>query len=134
MLKNKKINKTKLNTVLITPTPQVVQTIQTPPQTPNSGLESGPIPIIPKELMQQLNAQIHAKLKQTELDKKKQEKTLQDFKILESLTSEYLKSFLIIGYTLDGHKILIGHAPTPQEHDALVEHLRQTFIRTVNEM
>ncbi len=36
---------------------------------------------------------------------------------------------MVIGYTLNGEKVVIGHALTQQDNDALTEHLRQTFIR-----
>lgn len=131
MVNNKKTHKVK--------TKQAIQTTPTTPLSTNvqqsSGLETGPVlPLIPKEILQQLNIKVNETLKHAELLKKKNEKSSEEFKILEGIASEYLKSFLILGYTLNDNKILIGHAPTPKDHDALVEHLRQTFMRTVNDM
>jgi hypothetical protein len=58
-------------------------------------------------------------------------KNVSDYKILESIASEYLKSFLILGFGMKGEKIFIGHATTSEQHDSLVEHLRQTFINVM---
>jgi hypothetical protein len=54
-----------------------------------------------------------------------------DMNILDSLVAEYLKSYIILGYDLNGNKVGIQHAKSSQESDALVEHLRTTFLNII---
>jgi hypothetical protein len=84
---------------------------------------------LPPEFLKELDAQL-AKTIQKELKKEKQ-KTEGDYKILETIIQEYLKSFLIIGFGINGDKVFIGHATTAEQHDSLIEHLRQTFINII---
>jgi len=58
-------------------------------------------------------------------------RTEQDYEYLQQIVTEYLKCFIIIGYSLDGKAVVIGQANNPQDHNSLVEHLRQTFIRVM---
>ncbi len=51
-----------------------------------------------------------------------------DLGVLESVVSEYLKTFMVIGYTMDGSKISIFHANNPQESDSIIEHARGTLM------
>lgn len=64
---------------------------------------------------------------------KKQDREASEYKTLENITTEFLKSFIIIGYTLKGEKIIIGHANSQQENDSLIENLRQTFFNIVGD-
>jgi hypothetical protein len=51
---------------------------------------------------------------------------------LDALVSEFLGTFMILGYDINGEKMLIMHATNPHDRDALVEHLRTTFIGIIN--
>ena len=53
---------------------------------------------------------------------------VRDMTILESVVGEYLNSFLIIGYDMDGEKISITHAENTQDYDSIVEHARGTLL------
>lgn len=57
---------------------------------------------------------------------------LKDLEHLDGIVQEFLSSYLILGYDINGEKVTITHARNPQDKDALVEHLRSTFINTVN--
>lgn len=60
------------------------------------------------------------KTEQKQLDREK----TKDFEVLSTIVSEYLKTFVIFGYGFDGQRVFISSAKTPQEQDALAEHLR----------
>jgi hypothetical protein len=57
---------------------------------------------------------------------------IKDLHHLDSIVAEYLQSFIILGYDLNGEKICISHASTPAARDALVEHMRTTFLNIIN--
>jgi len=57
--------------------------------------------------------------------------TNQDVKELVARNSEYLDCFLIIGYDLDGNRIIIKKADSAQQNDSLNESLRYTLYRTL---
>ena len=81
--------------------------------------------IIPEELLKNIDEKLSETIKQELKAEKK--KAIEDYTPLERFTSEYLKSFLILGFGLNGDKVFIGHAKTAEQHDSLVEHLRRTF-------
>jgi len=91
---------------------------------------------LPQEFLNILNNNLLKTLSKEIAEQKKTSirkiSALKDLKTLETLVSEFLKSFIIIGYTLNGEKIVIGHVLTQQDNDALTEHLRQTFMRVMN--
>jgi hypothetical protein len=53
---------------------------------------------------------------------------VKDLEALDTIVSEYLKTFMILGYDLNEEKVIIMHARSPHEKDALVEHLRTTLL------
>jgi hypothetical protein len=57
---------------------------------------------------------------------------VKDLEHLDSLTSEFLKAFIILGYDLNGEKAFVMHATNPNDRDALVEHLRTTLLGIIN--
>lgn len=57
---------------------------------------------------------------------------LKDLYHLDTIVEEYLQAFMIIGYDINGEKVCITHARTPAERDAIIEHLRTTFIGVMN--
>ena len=56
---------------------------------------------------------------------------VKDLEHLDLITEEYLKSYMILGYDLNGEKVSIMHAETPHDRDALVEHLRTTLLNII---
>jgi hypothetical protein len=53
---------------------------------------------------------------------------VKDLEHLDSMVSEFLKTFMVLGYDLNGEKVFIMHATNPHDRDALVEHLRTTLL------
>lgn len=87
---------------------------------------------LPPEFLKEFDQRLNEIIKD---EIKRKEKTyITDYKPLELMVSEYLKSFIIIGYTLTGEKVVIGHAMTQQEHDSIIEHLRHTFMNIIGNM
>lgn len=54
-----------------------------------------------------------------------------DLKVLDAVIAEYLKCFIVLGYDLEGHKLVISHATNQIEKDALTEHLKGLMMRMV---
>jgi len=61
----------------------------------------------------------------------KQQK-IKDLETLDTISAEFLKTFIILGYDFNGEKVHIMHAQSPQDKDALIEHLRTTFLAIIN--
>ena len=57
---------------------------------------------------------------------------VKDLEHLDSMVSEFLKAFMVLGYDLNGEKAFIMHATNPNDRDALVEHLRTTLLGIIN--
>jgi len=57
---------------------------------------------------------------------------VKDLEHLDSVVSEFLKAFMVLGYDLNGEKAFIMHATNPNDRDALVEHLRTTLLGIIN--
>lgn len=53
---------------------------------------------------------------------------VKDLEHLDSVVSEFLGTFMILGYDINGEKVFIMHATNPHDRDALVEHLRTTLL------
>lgn len=57
---------------------------------------------------------------------------VKDLEHLDTVVSEFLKTFMVLGYDLNGEKVFIMHATNPHDKDALVEHLRTTLLGIIN--
>lgn len=57
---------------------------------------------------------------------------VKDLEHLDVVVSEFLKTFMVLGYDLNGEKVFIMHATNPHDKDALVEHLRTTLLGIIN--
>lgn len=57
---------------------------------------------------------------------------VKDLEHLDTVVSEFLKTFMVLGYDLNGEKVFIMHAVNPHDRDALVEHLRTTLLGIIN--
>lgn len=83
-----------------------------------------------KELLNILNEKIYSILKEDQkgsIDKNKINEELQQ---LQGILKEYLDTYLVLGYTFNGTPFLLSNAPTERDHNALVEHLRITYMNT----
>jgi hypothetical protein len=94
-----------------------------------------PIPVeLNAEVLKELNLKVTQAIKNEIKQKTKTEQTQEEFVHLQNIVSEYLKCFLIMGYTFQGQAITIGYANTPQDYNSIVEQLRQTFFQTMNKI
>ena len=57
---------------------------------------------------------------------------VKDLEHLDTVVSEFLKTFMVLGYDLNGEKVFVMHATNPHDRDALVEHLRTTLLGIIN--
>lgn len=51
-----------------------------------------------------------------------------DFNLLRNQVSEYLDSFLVLGYDNEGQRVIIQRYNTPKDRDAIVEFLKTVFL------
>jgi type II secretory pathway component GspD/PulD (secretin) len=58
---------------------------------------------------------------------------VKDLEHLDTIAEEYLKTYMILGYDLNGEKVSIMHAKNPHDRDALVEHLRTTLLDIIRD-
>jgi hypothetical protein len=88
--------------------------------------------ILPEKQLAQVEEVIkNAFLRFADAAQMKQHK-VKDLEHLDSVASEFLKTFMILGYDLNGEKAFIMHATNPHDRDALVEHLRTTLLGIIN--
>lgn len=57
---------------------------------------------------------------------------VKDLEQLDTVITEYLDTFMLLGYDINGEKVVIMHATNPHDRDALVEHLRTTLLGIIN--
>jgi hypothetical protein len=55
-----------------------------------------------------------------------------DFMVLKSLITEYLDSYILFGYNPAGERVIVQHANTPKDRDAVMEFLKTIFIQQQN--
>jgi hypothetical protein len=97
-----------------------------------SALENVEENILPEKQLAQVEEVIKsAFLRFADAAQMKQHK-VKDLEHLDSVASEFLKAFMILGYDLNGEKAFIMHATNPHDRDALVEHLRTTLLGIIN--
>ena len=51
-----------------------------------------------------------------------------DFNLLRNQVSEYLDSFLILGYDNEGQRVIVQRYNTPKDRDAIIEFLKTVFL------
>lgn len=59
----------------------------------------------------------------------RQATVLRDLSILKGINEEYLDSFLLLGYTIDGERTVIQSYKSPKDKDALMEFLKIIFLQ-----
>jgi len=74
----------------------------------------------------QLIAQTLIRYKHEQIQDKKQK--FKEIGHLAGMCEEYLSSFALIGYSLEGEKIVVFNHPTSKDEAALTDLLRTTFI------
>lgn len=56
-----------------------------------------------------------------------------DLSILKSTLCEYLDSFLVLGYTMEGDRVIMQNFRTAKDRDAIVEFLKTIFLKQQHE-
>ena len=56
-----------------------------------------------------------------------------DLSLLKNIITEYLSSFILFGYDLEGNRIIIQSMDGPKDRDALMEFLKIVFLKQQNE-
>jgi hypothetical protein len=56
-----------------------------------------------------------------------------DMSVLKRQVSEYLDSFLIFGYNLEGDRIIIQHFKNAKDRDAVMEFFKTIFLKQQHE-
>jgi hypothetical protein len=97
-----------------------------------SALDATEESILPEKQLAQVEEVIkNAFLRFADAAQMKQYK-VKDLEHLDSMVSEFLKAFMVLGYDLNGEKVFVMHATNPNDRDALVEHLRTTLLGIIN--
>jgi hypothetical protein len=54
---------------------------------------------------------------------------MRDLGVLKSIITEYLDTFILFGYNIDGERIILQHYISSKDRDAIMEFLKTIFIR-----
>ena len=82
------------------------------------------------EQIEDLIKQAFLRFYNTSYTNKSKEKELDH---LNNIMEEYLQSYMVLGYDLNGEKICIMNAHNSSQKDALIEHLRSTLVGILNQ-
>ena len=82
------------------------------------------------ELMSILNEKIYNILKEDKLNNADKKQITEELSHLKVIIEEYLDNFLLLGYTFNGTPFILSNSSTEEKHNALVEHLRLTYMNT----
>jgi hypothetical protein len=52
-----------------------------------------------------------------------------DLSILKGINEEYLSSFITLGYTMEGERVVLQSYSCPKDKDALMEFLKNVFMQ-----
>jgi len=97
-----------------------------------SALDSSEKEILPEKQLAQIEEVIKSAFLRFYDNAQLKQYKMKDLEHLDLIASEYLKTFMILGYDLNGEKAFIMHATNPHDRDALVEHLRTTLLGIIN--
>jgi hypothetical protein len=62
------------------------------------------------------------------IEKQKEKERLSDFNNLVAINSEWLDSFIILGYNIDGDEVVISKSYTDKDYNSLMLLLKKVFI------
>jgi tRNA G37 N-methylase Trm5 len=89
--------------------------------------------------IQELNKKVYAAINNLELQKSldkflkenrnQQQTALRDLGLLKSIITEYLDSFILFGYSIDGERVIIQNFAKSKDRDALMEFLKIIFFK-----
>jgi hypothetical protein len=66
-------------------------------------------------------------------NKHSQQIVMRDLGLLKSIITEYLDSFLLFGYNLDGERVILQSFNKSRDRDAIMEFLKIVFIKQQQE-
>lgn len=76
------------------------------------------------------NTELQKALDKWIIDHQQEHKILsRDLNLLRSIISEYLDTYIVFGYNLEGDRIVIQNCNTSRDKDALMEFLKNIFIK-----
>jgi len=55
--------------------------------------------------------------------------SIRDLTVLKGIITEYLDTFMIMGYNVDGERVVIQHFNSHRDKDAIMEFLKNLFIQ-----
>lgn len=55
--------------------------------------------------------------------------SIRDLTVLKTIITEYLDTFMLMGYNVDGERIVIQHFNSHRDRDAIMEFLKNLFIQ-----
>lgn len=102
-------------------------------RTKPSSLSAEEIPLgkLEQANIEQLLAQAFLRHKDdATLEKKLKVKELRHLSVM---ASEYLSSFILVGYSMQDEKVVLYNIPTPKDDAALIDLLRATLIDMAND-
>jgi hypothetical protein len=56
-----------------------------------------------------------------------------DLSLLKSMVAEYLDSFVVFGYNMEGERVIIQNFKTAKDRDAVMEFLKTIFLKQQHE-
>jgi hypothetical protein len=66
-------------------------------------------------------------------NKQSQQIAMRDLSLLKSIVTEYLDSFLLFGYNLEGERVILQSFNKARDRDAIMEFLKIVFIKQQQE-
>jgi hypothetical protein len=91
--------------------------------------------VVMKEVAEKIFGQINNKELEKSLDRWLKENSnrtaiaLRDLDLLKSIITEYLDTFIVFGYNVEGERIILQHYTTARDRDAIMEFLKTIFIK-----
>jgi hypothetical protein len=66
-------------------------------------------------------------------NKQHQQVAMRDLGLLKAIITEYLDSFILFGYNIDGERVILQNFNKAKDRDALMEFLKIVFIKQQQE-
>jgi hypothetical protein len=99
--------------------------------------------VMSDEEIQELNKKVYSAINNLELQKsldkylkdnrQRQQVVMRDLGLLKSIITEYLDSFILFGYSIDGERVILQNFTKSKDRDALMEFLKIIFLKQQHE-
>jgi hypothetical protein len=93
--------------------------------------------------IEELNKKVYSAINNLELqksldkylkdNKQRQQVVMRDLGLLKSIITEYLDSFILFGYSMDGERVILQNFVKSKDRDALMEFLKIIFFKQQQE-